>query len=305
MDRIEEWRVFVSVARMASFSKAAQQHRVSPQAVTRAVAALEERLGTRLLHRTTRSVALTSEGEHYLEQGQRALAEFERLEMPVDARAPLRGVLSIAAPVLFGQLHVVPLVTTFLEAHPHLDVRLALLDRVVSLSDEGVDVAVRIGSLSDSALRARRLAQVHTVVCASPQYLKREGTPRTPSQLAHHPCIAFTGTTPVANRWSFPDASGRERPITVRARLTVNTGQAAIDAALEGLGVVRVLSYQVQAHLAAGRLVRLLVASEPPPVPVNLVQLTGAPLLSAGAFAEFVAEALPKRLGERVIRSSV
>ncbi|HUQ08184.1 MAG TPA: LysR family transcriptional regulator [Kofleriaceae bacterium] len=295
MDRIDEWRTFVEVAGRRSFSAAARALGHSPQAVTRAVAAVEERIGARLLHRTTRSVSLTGEGERYLERARRAVAEVDRLETPDDASAPLAGRLAITAPVLFGQLHVAPIVTAFLAAHPALDIRLLLVDRVVSLADEGLDVAVRIGELADSGLVARQLGHVRSVVVASPVYLRRAGTPRTPADLAEHACIAFAATTTVADRWSFPVPGSRSRTVPVRTRLTVNTGQAAIDAALAGLGVVRLLSYQVDDLVAAGRLQAVLTRFEPPPSPIHLVRLPGGQVRAAAAFIDAAAEALRRR----------
>jgi DNA-binding transcriptional LysR family regulator len=299
MDRIEEWRLFVSVASLGSFIEAARAHSRSPQSVTRAIAALEKRLGTRLLNRTTRSVSLTGEGERYLERSRRALGEFDLLEAPSEARTELRGTLSVTASVLFGQLHLVPVVAEFLEAHPQLDLRLSLLDRVVSLAEEGIDLGVRIGALPDSALRARLVGHVRSVICASPAYLKRAGVPRDPEALASHACIAFTNTTPIADRWSFPSGGKRERSVAVRARLTVNTAQAGIEAALAGMGLVRVLSYQVDSLLADKRLRVVLEPFEPEPVPVHLVHLPGPQSRAAAAFLEFTAERLRKRLGAR------
>ncbi|MFO0576304.1 MAG: LysR family transcriptional regulator [Polyangia bacterium] len=298
MDRLDEWQVFVAVAGLRSFTRAARSLARSPQAVTRAVAALEARLGARLLHRTTRSVSLTSEGERYLERARRALAEVAQLETRPGADAPLSGRLSITASVLLGQLHVLPVVTEFLALHPELDVRLQLLDRVVSLAEEGIDLGVRVGPLPDSALRARRISQVRTVLCASPAYLDRAGVPRRPEELARHACIAFTGTTPVAERWSFPrtGARRRERFVAVRPRLVVNTGEAAIRAALAGLGITRVLSYQVARNVAAGELRILLPRSEPEPLPVHFVQLPGAPTRAATAFVAFALRRLRARL---------
>lgn len=292
MDRVDEWRVFVAVASRQSFAGAARALARSPQAVTRAVAALETRLGTRLLNRTTRSVSLSSEGERYLERGRRALAEFDALEAPVDANAALGGTLSITAPVLFGQLHVLPVVTAFLARHPSIEVRLMLLDRVVALAEEGLDVGVRIGDLPDSALRSRLVGHVRTVVCASPEYLARAGVPRAPDALARHDCIAFTGTSPILDRWSFPGGGRRERSVAVRARLRVNSAQAAIDAALAGVGVARVLSYQVDRLVADGRLRVLLQRFEPPPLPVHLVWLPGVQPRAATAFIDFAHKAL-------------
>lgn len=299
MDRVDEWRLFVSVASLGSFIEAARAHSCSPQSVTRAVAALEKRLGTRLLNRTTRSVSLTGEGERYLERSRRALGEFELLEAPSDARTELSGTLSVTASVLFGQLHLVPVVAEFLEAHPQLDVRLTLLDRVVSLAEEGIDLGVRIGALPDSALRARLVGHVRSVICASPAYLRRAGVPRDPEALARHTCIAFTNTTPIADRWSFPNGGKRERSVPVRARLIVNTAQAGIEAALAGVGLVRVLSYQVDSLLADQRLRGVLKTFEPAPVPVHLVHLPGPQSRPAAAFLEFAAERLRKRLGSR------
>jgi DNA-binding transcriptional LysR family regulator len=286
MDRLDEWRLFVAVASRRSFSQAARALVRSPQAVTRAVAALEERLGTRLLNRTTRSVSLTHEGERHLERARQLLAEFEALEAGTAAGAPLAGRLSLTAPVLFGQLHVLPVVQELLALHPELDVRLTLLDRVVSLAEEGIDVAVRLGALPDSALRARLVGHVRPLVCASPDYLKRAGVPRTPQALARHACIAFSGMTPIDDRWSFTRPGQPPRTVAVRARLVVNNGPAAIDAALAGLGIVRVLSYQVARFVRDGRLQVLLPAWGREDVPVQLVQLPGAPARAAAAFVE-------------------
>jgi DNA-binding transcriptional LysR family regulator len=297
MDRIDEWRLFISVASLGSFVEAARAHSRSPQSVTRAIAALEERVGTRLLNRTTRSVSLTGDGERYLERGRRALAEFDLLEAPSGARTELRGTLSVTAPVLFGQLHVVQVVTEFLAAHPQLDLRLTLLDRVVSLAEEGLDLGVRIGSLPDSSLRARLVGHVRSVICASPAYLKRAGLPQTPDELADHTCIALTPMTPIADRWSFPGDGRRERSITVRARLIVNTAQAAIEAALAGLGLTRALSYQVDPLVADKRLRIVLASFEPEPIPVHLVHLPGPQTRAAAAFMEFASERLRSRLG--------
>jgi len=295
MDRLLEWRLFVSAATLRSFVATARALGRSPQSVTRAIADLELRLGTRLLHRTTRSVSLTADGARYLERGRRLLGEFDELESPSDA-TELRGILTVTAPVMFGQLHVLPIVTEFLTRHPGVDVRLRLLDRVVSLAEEGIDVAVRIGALPDSALRARLVGSVQSVTCASPGYLARAGRPRTPAQLAHHDCIAFAATTPIDDRWSFPSNGGRERRVLVRARLTVNTAQAAIDAALAGLGVVRLLSYQVDPLVTDGRLVVLLRAHQSAPSPVHLVTLPGVALRAATQFTDFAATGLAQKL---------
>jgi DNA-binding transcriptional LysR family regulator len=308
MDRIDEWRVFAAVEQRRSFTRAARDLRRSPQAVTRAVAALEGRLGVRLFHRTTRSVSLTDVGERYRERSQRALAEFDLLEARLDAQAELRGLLSVTAPVLFGQLHVLPVALGFMALHPALEVRLVLLDRVVSLAEEGIDLGVRIGALPDSSLRARGIGQVRSVVCASPAYLRRAGVPRVPADLARHTCIAFSGTSPGA-RWSFParaavDAKGakpssdrrRDHSVAVRARLQVNTAQAAIDAALADAGCVRVLSYQVKQLVADKRLRIVLPSFEPEPRPVHVVHVSGGQNRAAAAFIDHAADELRRRI---------
>lgn len=298
MDRLEEWRLFVSVAGLGSFAKAARALGKSPQAATRGIAALEERLGTRLLHRTTRSVSLTAEGRGFLERGRRVLADFDQLEQTSDEKAPLRGTVSVSASVLFGQLHVAPVVCELLRQHVEVDARLVLLDRFVSLAEESIDVAVRIGKLPDSSLRARQLGHVRSVVCASPSYLERAGVPRSPDALAKHSCIAFTATTPLPERWAFPGARGRERSVAARARLTVNTGQAAIDAALSGVGLVRVFSYQVGPLVASNKLRIVLSRFEPEPAPVHLVQLPGAASRAASAFVDLATTRLRAKLAD-------
>lgn len=290
MDRVEEWRVFVQVATQRSFARAALTLGRSPQAVTRSIAALERRLGTRLLNRTTRSVSLSHDGARYLERARRLVVELDALESPADDRQ-LRGMLSITAPVLFGQLHVAPVVTGFLARNGEVSARLALTDRVVSLAEEGVDLAVRIGALADSALIGRLLGHVRMVVVASPAYLEAHGMPRSIDALAKHSCISFTGPTAIADRWSFDGKS-----VAITPRLVVNAGQAAIDAALAGLGLVRLLSYQVDRLVAADRLRVVLAAAEPPPLPVHLLSLPGVQPRLASTFATHAVAQLRKRL---------
>lgn len=280
MDRLDEWELFLAVATHRSFAKAARERRRSPQAATRAIAALETRLGTRLFHRTTRSVSLTDEGERLRDQARRALAEVELLEQPA-ASGELRGLVTITAPVLFGQMHVLPVVNELLAAHPHVDARLVLHDRVVSLAEEGIDVAVRIGELPDSALRARVVGHVRQVLCASPAYLERAGKPRSAESLTRHATIAWL------DHWTFG-----ERKVTVRPRLTTSSGPAAIAAARAGVGITQALSYQIAADLASGALVAVLPSLDSPPIPVQLVQLPGATTRAASAFVDLAYERL-------------
>lgn len=293
MDRIDGWTTFAAVAEGRSFAAAARRLGRSPATVTRAVAALEQRLGARLLNRTTRSVAVTDVGARALEAARGALAAFEELEgVAATERQEPRGRLGVTAPVVFGRLHVLPVVEAFLRDHPAVAVQLVLHDRVVSLVDEGLDVAVRLGQLPDSSLRASRVGEVRRAVYASPKYLRANGTPRTPQGLARHTCVACSAVTPVPDRWTF-ERDGRSFVVPVSARLVVNTAEAAIDAALAGLGPTCVLSYQVGAHVRSGRLERILGAFEPPAVPVQVVIPAGrfvTPIVRA--FVERTVEAL-------------
>lgn len=298
LDRVDAWTAFAAVAEGRSFAAAARRLGRSPAAVTRAVAALEERVGARLLNRTTRSVALTAAGARALEIARRALADFGELEgvAAVDRLEP-RGRLAVTAPIVFGRLRLLPVVQAFLREHPAATVQLLLLDRVVSLVDEGFDVAIRLGRLPDSSLRAVRVGEVRRGVYASPGYLRANGTPRTPQALGRHACVACTAVTPVPGRWTF-QRDGRSVVVPVSPRLLVNTAEAAIEAALAGLGPTCVLSYQVEAHVRAGRLERILDRFEPPAMPVQVVIPAGrfvTPLVRA--FVERAVERLRAELG--------
>jgi DNA-binding transcriptional LysR family regulator len=269
MDRLETLRLFVAVAEKSSFAAAARALRVSPAAATRAIAALEDRLGATLLHRTTRSVSLTPEGTDYLERARLALETLDDAARALrGAGAEPRGLLVVTAPVVFGRMHIAPIVAGLIRAHARLNVRLTLTDRVVRLVDEGIDVAVRIADLSDSALHALKLADVRRVLVASPAYLKKHGTPREVAHLHDHNLIAFDNFT-ANSEWRF--AGPKAAAIRFEPRLLTNDVDTAIEAAIDGLGITRVLSYQVARHFKDGRLVRLFAQLEPAPVPVSLV----------------------------------
>jgi DNA-binding transcriptional LysR family regulator len=198
---------------------------------------------------------------------------------------------------MFGRLHVLPLVRSFLDDYPQVDVRLLLLDRVVSLVDEGLYLGIRIGQLPDSTLHAARVGQVRRVVCASPQYIARRGVPATPRDLGNHRVVACTAVTPVPDRWSFHRPSG-VTSVTVAPRLVVNTTEAAVDAALDDLGLTCVLSYQAEPHAAAGRLQTVLVEYEPPPVPIHIVHPEGRHLSpKVRLFLDHAAERLRRKFG--------
>jgi DNA-binding transcriptional LysR family regulator len=273
-DRLDSLAIFVAVAEHESFVEAARALNRSPAAITRAVAVLEDRLQTRLLNRTTRSVALTEAGARFLEGCKRALAAYEALEGLAGAAGSPRGTVRLTAPSLFGRLHVLPLVEEFLASEPHVDIRLLLVDRVVALVDEGLDIGVRIGQLPDSALRATRVGAVRGVVCASPAYLARRGVPGEPRDLGDHAVISCTAITATPERWSFRGKNG-SFTVAVHPRLVVNTTEAAIDAALRGLGLTCLMSYQTDAHVAAGRLDEVLRAFEEASIPIHLLHPAG------------------------------
>jgi DNA-binding transcriptional LysR family regulator len=295
MDRLDALTIFIAVAEQGSFVGAARRLGRSPAAVTRAVAALEDRLATRLFNRTTRAVALTDAGARYLDSGRRLLAEFDDLEAEAGDRTAPRGTLAVTAPILFGRLHVLPIALDFLQDHPAVDLRLLLLDRVVSLIDEGIDIGVRLGRLPDSTLRAIPAGSVRRAVYASPDYLARHGEPAVPQDLASHVCVAFADGLATADRWNF----GRDETafaVAVRPRLAVNTAEAAVDAA--GLGITRVITYQAAAMEQAGRLTRILRDHEPPAAPIQLVHPAGRHLpAKVRLFADRAVAALRARFG--------
>ncbi|HTZ70617.1 MAG TPA: LysR family transcriptional regulator [Acetobacteraceae bacterium] len=269
MDRLDAMRAFVAVADLSGFAAAARHLRLSPAAVTRAVAQLEQQLGLTLLHRTTRTVRLTERGALYLESSRRILEDLrnaERLARGEDA-AP-RGTLVIAAPLMFGRLHVLPIITGLLRQHRDLSARLLLSDRIVHLAEEGVDAAVRIGSLADSALRAVKVGEVRRVLVASPAYLATHGIPATPAALPRHDIIVPEGGG-ATDTWRFGERGGTA--VRVTPRLAVSTADAAIDAAEAGLGITRALSYQVHEAVLAGRLQPVLAEYAPAAWPVQLV----------------------------------
>lgn len=297
MDRLRAVETFLAVANLGSFAAAARQLRLSPAAATRAVASLEQHLGTVLLTRSTRSVRLTDAGRLLLDGGQQALDELRRVEDLIrGTQAEPRGVLTIAAPVLFGRLHVLPVVGRLLRRHPDLTVRLSLSDRMVRLVDEGFDVAVRIGDLPDSGLLATRLGTVGYVVVGSPQYFRERGVPITPADLADHDVITFESLQ-ATSEWSF--RPGRELGVRLSPRLSVDNADAAIAAAVEGLGVTRVLSYQVRDQLSDGRLQTVLDALAVR-LPVQIVRPERrAPSVNVSAFIAAATATIPKQIYSR------
>jgi DNA-binding transcriptional LysR family regulator len=306
MDRLVEMSAFVAVADAQSFSAAARKLGLSAPTITRSVAALEARLGARLLVRSTRRVRLTDAGLQFLEDARRLLADIEDAEQAVaGAQVMPRGTLRLSAPVLFGEMYVQPLLREFLSAHPQLNAHLLLLDRVINLVEEGFDLALRIGNLDDHhGLQAVPLGQVRRMLVASPAYIASHGVPGTPADLRNHRITLSIGSN-ASPDWTFGRGEGAltER---MQATLTVNTLRAAIDSARVGWALTRVLSYQVQDDLAAGRLLPLLEEFEPAPLPVHLVfPLSRRPSAKLMAFVELARDRLEAQLRpERLLRQA-
>lgn len=274
MDHFHLMSVYVAVAEAEGFSRAARRLGISPPAVTRAVCTLERELGVKLLTRTTRQIRVTEAGSRYLEDARRILAEVaEAGEAAAGINAAPRGNLAVTAPALFGRMYVMPGMVDYLQRYPDMTVSALFVDRVVNLIDEGLDVGIRIGDLPDSTMRAIRAGQVRRIVCAAPAYLKAHGIPRRPADLARHVVIAASGVSPRAE-WKFSDA-GKPAVVRIQPRLTVTSNDAAIEAALAGFGVTRLLSYQVTPHLAAGKLKIILGGFEPPPLPIHVLHREG------------------------------
>lgn len=274
MDRLDAMAVFVAVCDAKGFAPAARKLGLSPSVVTRLVAKLEERLGVRLLQRTTRSLSLTDAGTRYLERVRRVLGEVDAAEEAARGeREQLRGRLAVTAPVIFGRLHVAPLLRRYMGLYPEVTAELHLNDRNVHLVEEGIDVGIRIGVLQDSTLIARRLGATRRVLVASPAYLASRGRPGHPGELDAHDIIHF-GPTHIAGEWTFiepMDGAQREVRVAVRPRFATNSGDAAIDLAREDGGLVRALHYQVAPYVALGELEIVLAAYEPPPSPIHAV----------------------------------
>lgn len=270
MDQIHLMKVFVAVGELEGFAAAARRLGISPAAVTRAVGALEASLGVKLLLRTTRSVRLTDAGERYLQDARNILASIaEANEAAAGVNAAPHGNLSVTAPLLFGKLFVMPCIVRYLQDYPEVDVSAYFLDRVVNLVEEGMDVAVRIGPLPDSALKALRVGNVRRLLCASPGYLARHGVPSHPSELGTHAMIATTGGVSRLD-WKF-EHYGEALSQRIKPRLTVTSNDAAIVAAASGLGIARLMSYQVAEEVAAGRLQVILEAFEEAPWPIHVL----------------------------------
>lgn len=288
--------VFVQIAERGSLTAAAEVLDKSLPSVVRILASLEENLQTRLFNRTTRRIALTEEGRIYLESCRRLLADIDDAESALgqDETEP-RGMITVTAPVRFGEMHVAPAVTRFLQHYTQVQVRLLLLDRVIDMLEEGVDVAVRIAPLTDSSLVAKPVGRIRQVVCASPKLIQEVGKPGRPKELAELPCIRFTGISS-GSVWHF-FRDGKPVPVTVNGSLSCNQVNPAVNACIAGLGFGMFLCYQVMPAVRRGELELVLTDFEPDPLPLSLVfphrRLSSTRLR---IFVDWMAEAIPESL---------
>jgi DNA-binding transcriptional LysR family regulator len=288
--------ILVAAVEQGSLSAAARKLGTPLATVSRKVSNLEAHLKTRLLVRSNRQLVLTDAGQTYFATCKRILEEIGEAEKTASGEysAP-RGDLVVSAPIVFGRLHLLPIIVKFLEAYPDVNVRLVLGDRVVNLVEEHIDVALRISVLPDSSLFANRVGTIRRVVCASPSYFANKGTPTHPNELSNHACVTFEGQSSPTS-WTFGTPKA---PIVVpiRSRFLTTTAEASIDASRLGVGVTRVLSYQVAEAVRAGEMKIVLQEYEPTPIPVSLVHAGGGLIaLKLRAFLDYVAPRLKERL---------
>lgn len=298
MDRLDAMSMLIAVVEAGSFSAASRRIGAPLPTVSRKISELEAHLNTRLLIRSTRKLMLTEAGIAYVAAAKRILEEVSEAERTASGEySTPRGDLVVTAPIVFGRLHVLPVVDEFLATFPDINVRLLLSDRNVHLIDDHVDMAVRIGALPDSSMVATRVGQTRRVVCASPAYLARHGAPKKPSDLSAHQCVTF-GTLDSTTAWNFAVPGRRvEQSVPIRSRLSVNTAEAAVDAAVAGVGVTRLLSYQIAHAVERDELQIVLAGFEHEPLPVNLVHAgQGLLPLKTRSFLEFAAPRLRERL---------
>lgn len=274
MDKLYLMTVFVAVAEEESFAGGARRLQISPPAVTRAIAALEEGLKVKLLKRTTRHVRVTDAGIRYLEDARRIVGEVEEAnEAVAGVNAEPRGHLVVTAPLLFGKIYVLPCVIEYLQRYTEMEVSAMFLDRAVNLLEEGMDVGIRIGELPDSSMKATRAGSVRQVVCASPRYLKKHGTPAHPNELKQHRIVSAMAVSPTVE-WKFRQGS-QTASVRVKPKLTVTSNDAAIEAVVQHFGISRLMSYQVASSVASGKIKIILEEFEYPPMPIHVLHREG------------------------------
>jgi DNA-binding transcriptional LysR family regulator len=270
IDQIHLMRVFVTVEEEGGFAAASRKLDISPAAVTRAIVALEEQLGVKLIQRTTRNIRLTDAGHQYYEDSKAILASIaEANEAVSGSNTEPHGTLSVTASVLFGRLYVMPSIIDYMQKYAKVKVIAHFVDRVTNLVEEGIDVAIRIGELPDSSLRAIKVGQVRRVLCASPAYLEKHGVPEQPDDLSAHAIISANAISPKVE-WGF-GAAKTTKKIRMEPRLIVSSNDAALAAAIGGLGITRLLSYQVKSEVERGALALILEDYEESPWPIHVV----------------------------------
>ncbi|NJM29726.1 MAG: LysR family transcriptional regulator [Rhizobiales bacterium] len=296
MDRFESMSVYAAIVEEGGFSAAARKLRMPVATVSRKLSELEAYLKVQLLTRTTRKVTATQQGEQFYRDCRRILSELAEAERTAAGEyGSPRGELVVTAPLVFGRLHVMPVVNAFLAAYREITIRLVFSDRILSLQDEHLDVAVRIGELPASTMKAMRIGEVTRIVCAAPKYIAKNGMPLYPRELAGHDCVAFSNMDGPEG-WDFREEGNVSR-YPVKARMIVNSAEAAINAAIAGTGITRVLSYQAAAALRNGSLERLLAPFEPEPLPVSLAYQGGKAMAQKlRAFIDFAAPRIKARL---------
>jgi DNA-binding transcriptional LysR family regulator len=298
MDRFDAIRTLLAAVDGGSLTAASRKLGMPLPTVSRNVSELEERLGTQLVIRTNRKLLLTDAGIAFVAAGRRVLEELDEAERAAagEYRTP-RGDLLVTASIMFGKLYVTPVVLAFLAAYPEVNVRVVLADHVIDLVENHVDVAVRIGRLPDSGLVAARIGEIHWVICASPAYLSTRNAPVAPDDLVEHDCIGFEGLQPVRT-WPFGRGADA-KTVAIKPRFAANTADAVIEAAIAGIGIARLTSYQAAGAIREGRLVSLLRGYAPEPLPVHLVH-TGPPLvpLKMRAFLDFAGPRLKASLAD-------
>ena len=296
MDRLEAMSIFLTVVEAGSLSAAARRLHAPLATVSRKVSDLESHLRTKLFNRSSHKLVLTEAGSSYVAACKRILADVTEAECAASGEyAAPTGQLTVTAPVDLGRVHLIPILAEFLKAYPKIDVHLVLSDRVMSLSEEQIDVALRMGALPDSTLRALRLGAIRRVFCASPAYLAARGTPRTPNELAGHDCVSYTALL-LPDVWTFP-SDKTNLAVRVHSRLVVSNAEAAYEAARAGIGITPAAFHLIEEALEAGTLTTLLDDFEPPAWPVSLVYVAGRFLpIKLRAFLDFAAPRLKARL---------
>jgi DNA-binding transcriptional LysR family regulator len=300
MDRLEAMGILVQSVELGSFSAVGRKFGIPVSTVSRRISDLEERIGTKLLLRTTRKLALTDAGQCYVEASKRILEQVEEAEREAAGEFSVpKGELAITAPLMFGRLHLLPIVSEFLALYPEIDIRLLLSDRNVHLVEDHIDLAIRIGKLPDSALVASRIGTMRTVVCASKDVIARHGAPKEPCDLEMLPCITFDA--PFASQgWQFCNhKQGTMVDVPVMPRLTVTSADAALEAARVGIGFARLLHYQTADCVSIGKLQLVLEDYEPEPAPVHILHFAqGQMPLKLRRFLDFATPRLRKRMAK-------